>query len=956
MWKAWPLALLLSTGCVDTSLTVKNDPPEVVILEPVDGAEHTAGVTITLVARAMDRETASADLELIWTSSVGGRLTGDATVTGDDHTLTLPDGLPVGEHTIEVVALDAEGASESDAIALTVLAAVEDADGDGYGAEDDCDDTDAAVNPGATEVCNGVDDDCDGDTDEDDASDASTWYADADGDAYGDAASTTTACAQPSGFVSDDTDCDDADGAVNPGATEVCNGVDDDCDGDTDEDDASDASTWYADADGDSYGDAASTATACAQPSGYVSDDTDCDDGDAAVNPAATEVCNGVDDDCDGDTDEDDASDASTWYADADGDTYGDAASTVTACAQPSGYVGDDTDCDDADGAVNPAATEVCNGVDDDCDGDTDEDDASDASTWYADADGDSYGDAASTLTACAQPSGYVGDDTDCDDADAAVNPGATEVCNGVDDDCDGNTDEDDASGASTWYADADGDSYGDAASTATACAQPSGYVGDDTDCDDTDAAISPGEPEICDDNIDNDCDGDTDECLSGTVAASGADAVIVGTATNDYVGVDVQPAGDVDGDGDDDLLIGAFGYNGGGAAFLMLGPVSGTVSVTSAYATLAPSSGAVDVGMTVGAGDLNGDGTPDLLVSHPNDNTAATSAGVVYLVHGPASGAVDLLNADGLFYGEGTTARAGLGLAQPTDLDQDGFQDLVIGARGASRGAVNNGAVYVSYGPVSGSRSLGSADGIIEGDTDGRHMGYVSASGDVDGDGLPDLLIGAQGTVNHGTQAGRAFLVTGGVVGTLSASSAHTIITGRSSEYFGSEVVIVPDLDGDGYDDAMVGAYGEATYAAGAGSVYLFNDLRSGGTVSASTRVTQFHGTGNNDYLDECGTPGDVDGDGVVDVLVGAPFDDDVVTNGGGAYLFYSPPPSGALVGQDADFIVEGDVAWTALMQGGVPAPADLNGDGAVDLVLPAYTDSQTASRSGSVYIFYGL
>jgi len=417
----------------------------------------------------------------------------------------------------------------------------------GYVAVDgDCDDGDTAVFPGADEYCNGMDDDCDGDIDEDDAVDADTWYADADGDSYGDADSTSTACSQPSGYVGDDTDCDDADAAINPAATELCNGVDDDCDGTVDEDDAADAATWYMDADADGYGDAGTTTTACSQPSGYAADDSDCDDADAAVNPGADELCNGIDDDCDGDVDEDDAIDADTWYADDDGDSYGDASSTTTACSQPSGYVADDTDCDDHNNTVSPAGTETCNGVDDDCDGTVDEDDATDASTWYADSDGDGYGDASATTAACSQPSGYVADDSDCDDADAAINPAASEVCNGYDDDCDGLVDDDDSgvTGTSVWYADFDGDGYGGVRISTRACSQPSGYVDNNSDCDDADATAFPGGTEVCD-GADNDCDGTVDEADAtdaGTWYAD-ADGDSYGDSASSQIACD-QPSG----------------------------------------------------------------------------------------------------------------------------------------------------------------------------------------------------------------------------------------------------------------------------------------------------------------------------------------------------------------------------------------------------------------------------
>ncbi|MBM4365892.1 MAG: putative metal-binding motif-containing protein [Deltaproteobacteria bacterium] len=375
----------------------------------------------------------------------------------------------------------------------------------------DCDDTDANVNPRATELCNGIDDNCDGTIDEETAADASTWYADADGDGYGDASMTDVECYQPAGYVADNTDCDDARYETNPGAAEYCNGIDDDCDGSTDEDSAVDASTWYADADSDGYGNAASSDVECYQPAGYVADNTDCNDTTNTAYPGATEYCDGIDNDCDGTTDEDDAADATTWYQDADTDGYGNASVTDVECYQPAGYVADNTDCDDGRALTNPGATEYCNGYDDDCDGTTDEDDAADSSTWYADADADGYGNPASTDMACYQPTGYVADNTDCDDGRYETNPGATEYCNTIDDDCDGTIDEDSAADASTWYRDADSDGYGASAYTDVECYQPSGYVADSTDCDDLTATTYPGATEYCN-GEDDDCDGTIDE------------------------------------------------------------------------------------------------------------------------------------------------------------------------------------------------------------------------------------------------------------------------------------------------------------------------------------------------------------------------------------------------------------------------------------------------------------
>ncbi|MFT3926999.1 MAG: MopE-related protein [Myxococcales bacterium] len=201
-------------------------------------------------------------------------------------------------------------------------------DGDAYGAACDCNDVNAAVNPGATETCNGLDDNCNGSTDE---GVKSTFYRDADSDGFG-SSTTTQACSAPAGYVASNTDCDDTRSSVHPGATEVCNGLDDNCVGGIDE---GVKSTFYADADSDGYGAASAATLACTAPAGYVVNKTDCDDVRASVHPGATEVCNGLDDNCNGSTDE---GVKSTFYADTDSDGLGDAASTLQACSAPAGY------------------------------------------------------------------------------------------------------------------------------------------------------------------------------------------------------------------------------------------------------------------------------------------------------------------------------------------------------------------------------------------------------------------------------------------------------------------------------------------------------------------------------------------------------------------------------------------------------------------------------------------
>ena len=172
-------------------------------------------------------------------------------------------------------------------------------------------------------------------------------------------------------------------------------------------------------------------------------------------------------------------------------------------------------DCDDTDGSIYPGAPELCDGKDNNCNGEIDEPGAEGETRWYADTDGDGYGDPDNSIVSCEQPDGYVADNTDCDDTNEAVNPGAIEICNGIDDDCDGIIDAD-AAEATTWYVDTDGDGYGD--TPVTDCKQPTGTVPEGGDCDDADASVHPGADEVCDDEIDNDCDGLVDSEDDGCI------------------------------------------------------------------------------------------------------------------------------------------------------------------------------------------------------------------------------------------------------------------------------------------------------------------------------------------------------------------------------------------------------------------------------------------------------
>ena len=391
-----------------------------------------------------------------------------------------------------------------------------DNDGDQFSeADGDCDDTDATVFPGAFELCDKIDNDCDGEVDNDiDASIGVLVYTDGDGDGFGDIDASLYLCdyalsdPEKAGVATNSLDCDDADRFINPSAPEVCDGIDNDCDAAVD-DNPIDGHSMYTDADDDGFGDGESQGTFCADegpPDGYSDVSTDCDDADEDAFPGAIEVCDGKDNDCNG-TADDDAVDQAIFYPDTDDDGYGDPAGpTVGPTCEVAGlWVTNGDDCDDSNAEVSPDADEVCDTVDNDCNGAVDE---GLTSTYYVDADGDGHGDPEMPSPQCADPgSGFTLSSDDCDDTDPAINPSATE---GVGDDIDADCD-----GSELCFADADDDGYtADSpevvASVDAFCDGPGEALAGTPagDCDDDDAAFGSV-------TMDGDCDGvlTADDC-----------------------------------------------------------------------------------------------------------------------------------------------------------------------------------------------------------------------------------------------------------------------------------------------------------------------------------------------------------------------------------------------------------------------------------------------------------
>lgn len=408
-----------------------------------------------------------------------------------------------------------------------------DGDLDGFPVMWDCDDNEPSTYYGATELCDGVDNDCDGIIDND-AVGGISFYADADGDDFGDAETEGQTCGEvPVDAVLVAGDCNDADATINPLATEICDEVDNDCNGDID-DNAEDGTDYYFDDDGDDFGDLQDVLRTCGEPvEGYVPVSGDCVDSDDTVYPFAPELCDGQSNDCDPEVDEDPI-DGSLFFIDVDGDGFG-GPNVVIACEEPDNVAPNGTDCDDAAAGINPAEDEVCNGIDDNCDMLTDPPGSIGEFLVYPDVDDDGVGADDQGVLACALGDDQVLADGDCDDEQITAFAGADELCDGLDNDCDGFIDND-VVGLATWYVDTDADSFGSPSDSLESCFQPDGYVSNANDCDDTDRRISPNGEEMCN-GLDDDCDDSID--------IDATDAVVVFPDTDQDGQGDADSAGE---------------------------------------------------------------------------------------------------------------------------------------------------------------------------------------------------------------------------------------------------------------------------------------------------------------------------------------------------------------------------------------------------------------------------
>jgi hypothetical protein len=428
------------------------------------------------------------------------------------------------------------------------------------------------------------------------------------------------------------------------------------------------------------------------------------------------------------------------------------------------------------------------------------------------------------------------------------------------------------------------------------------------------------------------------------------ADWIIESNQANGIFGVSVSIAGDVNGDGYTDIIIGArieFGSEGyEGRAHAYHGSASG-LSMVAAWTAVSDQPDAAFGRSVSTAGDVNGDGYADVIVGAPEYDNVERDEGKTYVYLGSAGG----LGSSAAWIVESGQERAMFGDAVATagDVNGDGYADIIIGAHGYGWAYpdTGEGRAYVYHGSPGGLRN--SAGWTAEGNQFNARFGYpVSTAGDVNGDGYADIIVGARHYDNGETDEGRAFVYHGSAAGP-STTADWTAEGDQAFAIFGFSVSTAGDVNGDGYADVIVGAIGYDNGDSGEGRAFVYHGSAAGLGATAAWTAESNHAGGRLGC--SVSTAGDVNGDGYADIIVGAELYQNGEEDEGRAYVYHG---SAAGLSTTADWTAEGDQIW-AVFGHSVSTAGDVNGDGYADVIVGAYLSYNVEWDEGTVFVYHG-
>ena len=491
----------------------------------------------------------------------------------------------------------------------------------------------------------------------------------------------------------------------------------------------------------------------------------------------------------------------------------------------------------------------------------------------------------------------------------------------------------------STVYLDGDGDGFGDASAPVEACGSVEGASAVAGDCDDGRADRFPGAPERCGDGVINDCDGEPESaweaCGLNEVerVSDGALAALSGGSAEGRAGYAVADGGEVTGDGVPDLLVAEPGSATlAGVVWLVPATTTGEQALAQVAVALTGAAGQLaGLGLSEPA-DLDGDGADDLLIGGPARSTydgGGCGVGQAWLVFGPVASDLDLADADGVFESVTGTDCAGHGVALTGDLTGDGGPDLLVGAPSLNDGAHAGTAYVVDGADALADPDLAASAIALVGDP-GLLGGYRVLGADLNGDGVEDAVVGAQGG------AGTVTIVFGPITGEVALADERTLSSSQTGSKAGSAVAAPGDLDGDGAADLLVGARLSALNATQAGAAFvMLGGFGFNATFETDAAAVLAGASADDRAGTTLGGLGDIDGDGVGDVFVGVPQRDRSGSDSGEVVLVRGPWQGTVELSEQPSVIagVQAD-AWLGR---GAASVADLDGDGLRELLLGA-------------------
>ncbi len=434
----------------------------------------------------------------------------------------------------------------------------------------------------------------------------------------------------------------------------------------------------------------------------------------------------------------------------------------------------------------------------------------------------------------------------------------------------------------------------------------------------------------------------------SATGISTTAAPTVESNQTSAQMGISVASAGDVNGDGYSDVIVGAWAYDNGetdeGRAYVYHGSATG-ISTTAA-ATVESNQASANMGYSVAsAGDVNGDGYSDVIVGATLYDNGEADEGAAFVYHGSATSIST--TAAATLESNQATAQMGISVASAGDVNGDGYSDVIVGAYQYDNGETDEGAAFVYHGSATG--IITSAAATVEGNQADAWMGVsVASAGDVNGDGYSDVIVGAFRYDNVESNEGAAFVYHGSATG-INTTSAAIVESNQVSAQMGGSVASAGDVNGDGYSDVIVGAQSYDNGESNEGAAFVYHGSASGINTTAATTVESNQASAQ--MGEAVASAGDVNGDGYSDVIVGAFLYDNGESNEGAAFVYHG---SATGINTTAAANLECNQA-SARMSWIVASAGDVNGDGYSDVIVgaPLYDNSQP--DEGRAFVYHG-